>query len=304
MGWFSIDMPGSPSRTDGFWTHASAWWRCFREMFDPTNPNPYVGYNKQLWTIPVEFRGSLLIYLTLLGLGKMRARVRLTAEFIMTSWFLYSTRWDLFLFTSGMLLADIRLIIEGMKVKQSITLTPAFDYSSRQNLPSIIFKSKSLKVLWIVPFLLGIYLASEASNFEQTPGYMTLASLVPNLYKVSGQASTFWQSIGAVILVASVDNAEFLQSIFTTSFAQYLGKISFAIYIIHVPALFGIRDPILKFFWALTGQNTTTSYAIGFALASVILAPLLFWFSDIFWRCIDEPSVRAAKWLADKFTLK
>ncbi|KAG8418148.1 hypothetical protein J3458_005584 [Metarhizium acridum] len=64
-------------------------------------------YDVHLWTIPVEFRCSLYLFLTIIGTARLRTSIRfLTVGGII--WFSYRhSRWELCLFLCGMLLAEM-----------------------------------------------------------------------------------------------------------------------------------------------------------------------------------------------------
>ena len=66
---------------------------------------------------------------------------------------------------------------------------------------------------------------------------------------------TFWIFISATYLVFILDNAPFLQTIFTTRIAQYLGKISFALYICHGTFLYTLGWNLSARVLEWTGQR-------------------------------------------------
>ena len=64
---------------------------------------------------------------------------------------------------------------------------------------------------------------------ELVPGYRSLVYYTPTTYRARKIEGYIWPFVGAFLLVFSLDHALFLQNIFTTRFAQYLGKISFSL---------------------------------------------------------------------------
>lgn len=134
-------------------------------------------------------------------------------------------------------------------------------------------------------------------NARNSPGYKTLASLIPAQYRAPFVEDHFWIFLAAFHLVFTIDSASFLQSIFTNKFAQYLGKISFALYIIHGSFLYTIGYNLSARTLDWTGRDPGSQYASGILLTAVVLYPLLFWAADIVARHVDAKSVRFARWL-------
>ncbi|KAK3956104.1 acyltransferase family-domain-containing protein [Pseudoneurospora amorphoporcata] len=174
-------------------------------------------------------------------------------------------------------------------------------------------------ILPIVLLIISLYLLSQPDiNSHLTPGWITLTSLIPHWWT---EHYRFYQSIGAVILVYAVsrhpssspssssassasgsDTAPILSQylnpkiLFESAIAQYLGKISYAIYLVHGPVLHTLGYTVMKFTWTrVTGTETDGHYITGFLLASLAVVPLVVWVADVFWRGVDEPVVKFAR---------
>jgi hypothetical protein len=65
-------------------------------------------YNGHLWTIPVEFCGSIVVFVTVLGLsgGKRDGWMRILIGMGLVGNSLVNGRWDVSLFLGGMVLAE------------------------------------------------------------------------------------------------------------------------------------------------------------------------------------------------------
>jgi hypothetical protein len=75
---------------------------------DSSSNNPYsLPYNGHLWTIPIEFYGSMVVFLTALTMGGVGFGKRVFAVGGLAFWALGKERWDLFLFLGGACIADL-----------------------------------------------------------------------------------------------------------------------------------------------------------------------------------------------------
>jgi peptidoglycan/LPS O-acetylase OafA/YrhL len=113
--------------------------------------------------------------------------------------------------------------------------------------------------------------------------------------------------------VASISRISVLKAFFETRFNQYLGRISFAFYLVHGPILWSLGDRV----YAAVGW-TKESHALAapgwinifplpktgpfglelsFLLPQLVLLPLTLWVAEIATTLIDEPSVKFSQWL-------
>lgn len=254
----------------------------------------YNHYDPHLWTIPVEFRSSIVLFGTIIALAKSRAAYRLTLLFGFICFCVWWDRWEVTLFLAGMFIAEIDLILGIAE-----PLIP-LNEKAPQNSGRILQQFR--RWLWIAIFVVGLYLASSPNMFpEETPGYRYLTSLVPYYYTPKYR---FWPSIGGVLIIWSVNNSKHLQPMFTNSLAQYLGRISYAFYIVHGPILHSLGYSIMPTTWKLTGKETIPQYCLGFFLGFLVILPVVFWTADVFWRFIDIPSVKFARWVETKMAEK
>lgn len=114
----------------------------------------------------------------------------------------------------------------------------------------------------------------------------------------------YWLSLGAVLLVFVLDRTLWMQRAFTTRFAQYLGRISYALYLVHGPILFSAGWHLGRWATGHTGRETERQYGLGVVLALGMMWPMLIWAADLACRLIDEKSVLFAKWAYDSLAKK
>lgn len=257
----------------------------------------YNNYNPHLWTIPVEFRCSIVLFLTILATSRVSTRIRL---FLVSSlvWFCMRWgRWDVVLFLSGMLMAEADLI-NGTWERPAIQEKPWIPRHPSKYQP---FRLSSRK-LWIGLFIIGLYLGSTPNvGYKWTPFYMWTFKVTPKTYP---EPHRFPQTIGAVLIVYSINHSKDIQKLFVNPLSQYLGKISFAFYIVHGPILHSLGYTLMPNIWNLTGKETDFQYCLGFFIGWAICLPLSLWAGDVFWRAVDIPSVKFARWVEDKVIVK
>ncbi|MBE3043750.1 hypothetical protein IMZ48_14490 [Candidatus Bathyarchaeota archaeon] len=132
------------------------------------------------------------------------------------------------------------------------------------------------------------------------PGYATLASLVPQVYRDRGLADFFWLPVGAVLLVATLDDAPFLQRLFTSRFALYLGDISFALYLVHEPLLCSYGVWLVPRLNSIEHDVGAVRYGLGVALCNLFFWPVLICGADLVTRFVDRKSVAFSRWAYGK----
>jgi peptidoglycan/LPS O-acetylase OafA/YrhL len=148
--------------------------------------------------------------------------------------------------------------------------------------------------MWTALSIVGMYLMSQPDvGGAETPGWVFLTSLIPSWWD---DEHRYWQSAGAILFVLAVGRSRGWQRFFNLDVVQYFGKISYPLYLMHGPVLHTVGYAIQRWAWGLTGVEGS-AYAWGFALAAVFIVPVVIWVSDVFWRAVDAPVVRLAKWL-------
>ena len=144
---------------------------------------------------------------------------------------------------------------------------------------------------------------------ESTPGYARIVTLTPGTYGTrTNLRARYWLALGATLLLVVMslspstgpDSGPLLQRPFTTRFAQYLGSISFGLYVTHLYVIYTIGSRFLNY----SKDKALMEYIFGFLAAAVVNSFLAFWIADLFWRGVDSKSVLLAKWVAEKCFVK
>lgn len=276
------------------------WYYDFKNFSFIYTGNHLNSYNFHAWSIALEFRGSIVVYSALLALRKCSTNKRLICEATLVWYFMYIVDgWYCSLFMAGVLLCDLDMLAET------------------NALPSAFRKLRSVQ-RWIYPMVLivGLYLGGVPSVVEEVkwlrtqPGWYWLSFMKPQAVL---DVRFYFRSIGAVLLMIAVRHISCLKRFFETTPCQYLGRISYAFYLVHGPILWSLGDRLYAAsgrvqphhidtspkwinYWALPDAGPW-GMEVNLVAPHLILLPFTLWMAEIGTRTIDEPSVRLAQWL-------
>lgn len=263
------------------------------------------GYDVHLWTIPVEFRASMMLFLALIGTARLRTGIRF---FVLAAimWFTYrSDRWEMLLFYCGMVLAELDIIRGAHSNPATTAALPVAEQTSTpllspQSSGPVRRGGRGRSFGWIGLSIVALYLMSQPdAHAEETPGWIFLTTLIPEWFS---DKYRYWQIVGSIIFVLCVGRSPPWQRAFNTPVVQYFGKISYAIYLMHGPVLHTFGYAIERWAWSITGVEGP-EYLKGFLLAAIFIVPLVIWAADVFWRAVDAPVVRFSKWVEQKCSI-
>ncbi|KAL1581702.1 hypothetical protein WHR41_09575 [Cladosporium halotolerans] len=272
-----------------------------------TGGEPWLSYNAHTWSIPVEMKGSLLIYTTCNALSRCTQRARLLCQAVLIFYLLYIADGAHYaMFMTGMLLSDIDHIVASGSL-------PAW-IMRMERLKSPFFHS-----LFLVSFYLGgaPSFDSDIQVLRDSPGWHTLSIFKPQAvfdYK------WFYLFFASAFLVVSVPRISWLRRFFESCFCQYLGRISYMFYLIHGPILWTLGDRI----YAAVGfsreshamripkwSNRLPIPAIGpfamelnFFAAQCLLLPATLWVAEVATTLIDDNGIAFCVWLYRRMTGK
>ena len=257
-------------------------------------------YDAVIWTIPLEFYGSLVCYALLFLLALVpgnKIRMVFVAGFAVISMMLGS--WNLSCFSSGMLIADFNLSQDS--------------HHSILSLP----KPPRHQKLWLAIFTAAFYVAGfpslgygSTAASKPMPGFETLFALTPTSPNLEEPARFMWSLSGAGLLL-SISQVPKLKKVFETDFCQYIGRISFSLYLVHefCLVLFGLAfQAFLLRIAGLKEDGAEGSVAANGGLMYCTVCGVWFlWFTVAAFaiaaqveKWVDVPSVRFARWLEEK----
>ena len=237
----------------------------------------YADYDPHTWTIPLEFRSSMILFLALFGTAGLEEKRRLASIVFLFTYSVKALRWEVAIFLGGVILAQTDLMLGTFEAQ------PARGLLGRIN-------------QWML-LVIGLWFLSVPDvAAEVTPGFRFLSSITPEGYE---WLYLFWNTFGAVIIVRCVINVMSLRRFFERPPCQYLGKISFAFYLVHGPVLHALGFPLMPYIWRVTGYGDgyggNAGFVTGLVLGWCILLFCSVWLGDIFWRLVDIPCTRLTR---------
>jgi len=200
-------------------------------------------YNRALWTMRIELIGSFIIYIACLLQYKPALR-------------------HLFL---------LIIAIVSIKIPEQIQL--GF-YSFIIGHYFYFFRNKIPEVLSVLIFILGLYFCGAHNN---SASY----SLFSNL--LGEKTYEYLNFLGGILVVFSVLKSKFIDDILDKKPLIWLGKVSFAIYLIHISIIYIICVPIFNLL-----IDSGYSFVPASLIASIITFFMILFFSHYFSKYVDD----------------
>jgi hypothetical protein len=123
--------------------------------------------------------------------------------------------------------------------------------ASANNLPLLFTKylQPYQRLLWPLAFIIAMYLGGVPAHdprlfvLRNSPGWYYLSYMKPENV-CDADYKWFYLFFASSLVVASIPHLGPLKSFFETRFCQYLGKHSFALYLVHGPVLWMLADRV------------------------------------------------------------
>lgn len=306
-GWLHTPLP---TLTEQFWAwknaifHSITWPWAWDYDLRP-------GYDVHLWTIPIEFAHSMLLFMVILVLSRVRQVVRQCATLCLMVYFLCCGKWAAFEFIAGLFLAECHLL-QGAHSKIWESSEALSSYAPpKPLLGSIAWTTLHLAIIATAVFIGGW------PNFgaEETPGIRYFHEMTPEPFATMDPLAPqkFWFAIAAAFAIWSCGELRFVRRFLEGPFAQYCGRVSYALYIVHGPVLETFQGFVVGHAFlppqgepdggdylparppagvkALVGGESPMQRTVAWFVGLFILAPVVIWAADVFWRAVDNPMI-------------
>jgi peptidoglycan/LPS O-acetylase OafA/YrhL len=257
--------------------------RVLAEWASPFNFGHYhPRYDPHTFTIPMEFRGSVCIYVFLLATAALKVKWRLGLGAALAFYALQIGRWDMSIFMGGMLHSelDIRRTSTPGHLR-----TPSM-VARESRFWRVVLRTTAFR--WCCIILALYFLSYPDAAAEFTPGFIFLSRWVPRYYsQLSGWM--FYQAIGAMILLPCILRSPMLRSWLDSPVALWLGKVSFSFYLIHGPVLHSLG------FWIMPRLFDYFGWFLGLAIGYVIQLAIALYLASLFHNKVDVWSMSVGR---------
>lgn len=322
-----------------------------------------VGLNGQLWTIPLELRGSFVVYLCVLGLARTRDAPRKWVLASLAAGLLWRGWWEGATFVAGLLIAEVTVAAAATKGDDNSGDGPSVEMEQCEEGDDddedlILFSPATEPPAWLplrsssssydrwstiqgaaaawireesagkraaallrrnarsaACALVGVWLLCFPNDPDIFGGYgpcytFLMTHLAPARWFASegggaGRAEFCWRAVGGVAFVAALAGSGSVSVVlrrpFCSSAAQYFGRISFMLYLVHIMViqctLYRVQAPLAE----VLGEER--GWAAG-VVARLVLLPPMFWIAEVLVEGLDKRSIGLAKWLSRAWSVE
>lgn len=259
-------------------------------------------YNPPSYTMAIEFVGSMAVFSLIAAFSTVSTRIRAGLFALACITFLTTGLWAMAMFMGGVLLA--------------LNDLSGWDHAFLEKKPLRVSRS----VMHHIFFFTGWYLLCQPSGIRdpkqssEQPGFYILTEiLTPRVY-FQDEYWRWWNFWGALMLVYAVLRIQYLQTFFTTKPLKYLGRVCFALYLVHTPLLWTINDRVYRLLGTRQHQDLVLwiddwfwipdwgvhGLSLRFLVGQAINTPINFAVAELGTWVLDEPSITVGKWVVRK----
>lgn len=301
----------------------------------PYEPTVYLA---AAWTLPLEFTGSMIVYMFLLALCQAKRSIHALVVFVVGVYWQFAIGDThspyMAMFCAGMLLAELAIVFPPPTSSRGHENT----YFNRRNTRSF---RQIHQLIAVTLFIVALFcLSAPRFGMKDSSGYVTITKFIPIEYEED--PAKLLVCLGSILLVLVImysptrmaiqngaqgqgtglleqkhydaANAPLFQRLFTNRVSQYLGRISFSLYLWHEPlkavigAGYAQATAMLSQNYIAAAATTTTPEALkqldgqfnrdylSYLIPGVFWTTIaVIWVSDVFCRLVDEPSTRFAR---------
>ncbi|KAK5100679.1 hypothetical protein LTR24_000825 [Lithohypha guttulata] len=285
----------------------------------------YPLHDQHLWSILAEMRASLHLHGIVIALAQCKRHVRLIMLWILVFLYFYWQHWEIWVYLLGAIVAQIDQILnEREAARKALPMAAATEHTAdpekdhdtssmssttpgviegfqsffHVGLTSSIHLPTAYRALRITGFLIAFYFLSypiHGSRDDHCPGYETLNLFIPEWMERKDKFYANWGTFLLLLLIVRSDAKRSRWRQMTSHWlTQYLGKISFAFYLVQaiIQQSFGYLIPH-HIWWSFGVEGIDTSgvawiSAIAVGWTITLIATL--WMADCWNREIEVTS--------------
>lgn len=255
-------------------------------------------YLPQMWTIPVEFRGSVFLFAFCTAICKLTPRTRMLAMWLVI---VLSHCWQAVYiaeFISGLFIAQLSICRHPERVTGTSTL-PTID-SEKPRPPQTRLSKISHSLLFSASLILLGQIDEGQGDLLIFGGFpwQYINHLIPSWWESTTQY-LFWLAWGSFGLVYALEFYPTLRRPLSWKVSRYLGDISFGLYAMHVCFGMGIRTLYLEPWQKKYLGESSPAYIF----IAIIITFIVVTAADYFTK-LDRMVVRYSKQVQDQFFSK
>ena len=298
--YFGFKEVGQAGKQDNFFLQFVDWLYACRDFVQP-----FHDYNKTtdilhryqsvFWTLPLEIYGSFVCYVTIMAVARIPDPAKRTSIVLLIAWFAFlKGNWWSFNFLAGMLHGEFLIWQEQTDTSWST--------------------GRIAKYTWTIVFIWAFYVAGlPDAHYDQynLPGFDWYYIHVPRAWKNIEAGGRFWWTISGICLTLSISQLPPLKRIFEATICQWLGRISYMLYLVHSYLFILIgswwKNTSMQFFNIqadyIQGPGfkilvyTGRWWHIWYIGVWIVMLPVVLVVSGQLTKYIDDPSIHFAKWL-------
>jgi len=254
-----------------------------------------VTYNGALWTMQIEFIGSLLLILIFWlsrKITKDRSDAMNLASFMAGLILVLWWQSNLALFASGVIF--YRIAMNGLRpsMAKELTAVPLLILAIYLGTMPQAFSRPQLQTM-----LVNFTGADMAKIAHETVIYPVLDYLkIDNWIPFAFLPINIWHAVGAILLLAAVLLSEKLRDLFSRPTCIFLGKISFALYLVHTTVQHVTAQPALDLLLHFGLNNNAAMFV---ALMFFVSCSLVV--STVFTHIVEERAIRWSETVSRRF---
>lgn len=299
----AIDPWQPPGRLASFWAQLYDATKDVLRLFDSAIPfNAYpieaTRYDGYQWTLMCEARDSITLFGTLFATAQFSSPIRIVILLLLIIWtafnsaFIIVSRSDTNCFFIGAFVAQLDLITKS-------ACAPKEEEQCEFTWSHSAFWTRWLLSRWLTwpLFILALCLlsCSPGTNIVASP----LLYILPPAFM---SPLDVIRNVGAGLTVWCVLHEPLLEAFLRTAPVQYLGRISFSLYLVHGPILRSMGFPLALSCLSLVQgvpeellKSTESAAWLAMILILLVIGPVAIYVADLFTRAVDEPSIRLGR---------
>lgn len=244
-------------------------------------------YDLVLWTITEELRGSLKVYIFLMATTRLKRHNRVMCAIGILIGHTLSKEIGFMNFLIGVMIAEFHVMQLTEPGRRSKPITKL--------LPRLLEMNFKIFILCLALFF-GSYSTLEvfhhASWSEKM--YRVLSGVYSSNTEEVGEIYLF---IGTTLLLSLITQSKTAQRILSTGPLQFLGRISYSMYLLHVPLILSLGITLVFYFrWFGLSDLLSVWLMIPFLINATISI------SYIFTRFVDEKIIRWSHEIENQMT--